>query len=193
MYIERTPSKGEGREQDNIGLAKKVGSGFSIASFHAKAVNSSSCWDRHHQKSPTPWEHPAFLAGAQPGFVSTHIIPPPTHPPVPWDLWCSCGCLADKTPLVPSLSNKTFGNLEGHRDKRLDFFPFFSFFFNNKWCFVFTRRSFRTTPASKNKEWTESQGRGVLCSPAGNSPASRTHKRGRGRGAAYQEHPTGVI
>ena len=35
----------------------------------------------------------------------------------------------DKTPLVPSLYNKTFGNLEGHRDKRLSFFFFlFSFF-----------------------------------------------------------------
>jgi hypothetical protein len=30
--------------------------------------------------------------------------------------------------LVPSLHKKTFGNLEEPRDKKLDSFPFFSFF-----------------------------------------------------------------
>lgn len=103
-------------------------------------------------RSPTLWEHLSFLGGAQPDFVSTHIAPHPPYPQGP-ESFDARQEQKDKTLLVPSPHNKTFGNLEGHRDKRPDFFSFFSCFFSpkNKWWFVFTSRSFRATPVSKHE------------------------------------------
>lgn len=100
----------------------------------------------------------------------------------------------DKTLLVPSLYNKTFGNLEGHRDKRLgegvSFFLLF-FFINNKWWFVFTSCSFRATPASKSMKTAKSRGRGDLAHSVGNSPAHKTNRVREGTLCAMC--PTGVI
>lgn len=164
-----------------------------VSPHPAKTVSpSSSCpasTIKRAQLPASPWH-----SLVEPSLVlSLLTLPPPLQGSESFDVHVAAWQgQEDKTLLVPSLYNKTFGNLEGHRDKRLGFFSFFLFFFsNNKWWFVFTSCSFRATPASKSMKSAKSQGRGDLAHPVGNSPAHKTNRVGEG--ALCAVCPTGVI
>lgn len=101
-----------------------------VSPHPAKTVSpSSSCpasTIKRAQLPASPWH-----SLVEPSLVlSLLTLPPPLQGSESFDVHVAAWQgQEDKTLLVPSLYNKTFGNLEGHRDKRMGFFSFFLFFF----------------------------------------------------------------
>lgn len=93
----------------------------------------------------------------------------------------------DKTLLVSSLHNKTFGNLEGHRYKRPDFFfPFFSFSPPKQMVVCPYQQLLQSHTSIKEHEISRKPRQGSSTLPTREFACLQDKQKGRGKGSSAQ-------